>query len=138
MKKKLHLHYVLVCAIIWIGLSFEQGFSQTNLVQNPTADFWTFNTGENADAFDMTPNATLFDNAEVEITSPYRFDAEDNPNGWRNTDLEGYISTNYGGNEQPATTGDGTYDENGIKTRGLKLSSSDRRVYQLVKVTQGT
>ena len=84
----------------------------------------------------MTPNSKIIDNSGAEITSPYKYTSE-NANGWYNGDLETYIANNYGSNEQPGTTGDGAYDDSGTRTRGLKLASADRRIYQLVQVEQG-
>ncbi|TVZ57321.1 putative secreted protein (Por secretion system target) [Lutibacter sp. Hel_I_33_5] len=116
-------------------------FAQTELVKNGTCDDHgtgsdTSNTGDNADAWDMTPNSTL----NGDITSPYRYDADDNPTGWRNDDLETYLETTYasGGsvNEQPGSTSDGTYNDT-EKTRGVKLYGVTRRLYQRVVVEAG-
>ena len=110
--------------------------SNENLIQNPSAEYYTSNTADNSDAFDMTPNSKIIDNSGAEITSPYKYTSE-NANGWYNGDLETYIANTYGSNEQPGTTGDGAYDDSGTRTRGLKLASADRRIYQLVQVEQG-
>lgn len=118
-------------------LCFNHGFSQTNLIQNPTADFYTFSRNENADAFDMTPPPTLIDNSEATATSPYLYNENTNPYGWNNTALEAYISERYGNSEQPASTADGSFYNSNTRTRALKLYGHDRRIYQLIQVTQG-
>jgi len=100
-------------------------------VLNGTFDEYTVNTGDNADAWDMTPNSTVVDNNGNTIDSPYRA-------LWNNTELNAYIDATYCTNEQPATTSDGTYNAAGEKTRGAKFSNSCRRLYQLVEVRQGT
>ena len=94
-------------------------------VLNGTFDEYTNTTGDNADAWDMTPPSTVIDNNGNEIPSPYQ-------PLWNNTDLNAYIDATYCTNEQPATTSDGT---NG--TRGAKFSESCRRLYQVVQVEQG-
>lgn len=104
-------------------LTVAQGFIVQ--VLNGAFDEYTFNTGDNADAWDMTPNSTVEDNDGNTISSPYQ-------PLWNNTDLNDYIDATYCTNEQPATTGDGA---NG--TRGAKFSNSCRRLYQLVQVEQG-
>ncbi|TXN35230.1 PKD domain-containing protein [Flagellimonas hymeniacidonis] len=80
-------------------------------------------TGDNADAWDMTPNPTILDESGAEIPSPYT---------WRNEDLNDYIDGAYCTNEQIGSTSDGN---NG--TRGGKISNSCRRLYQPVQVEQG-
>ena len=95
-------------------------------VLNGSFDEFTANTGDNADAWDMTPNSTVEDNNGNTIDSPYRA-------LWNNTDLNDYIDATYGSNEQPATTSDGSFVD-GTKTRGAKFSSNSRRLYQLVEV----
>jgi len=82
-------------------------------------------TGDNADAWDMTPNSTIKDDAGNDIPSPYRA-------LWNNSDLNAYIDATYCTNEQPGSTSDGN---NG--TRGGKLSNACRRLYQVVTVEQG-
>ena len=99
------------------------------VVQNGTADDWTKNTGDNADAWDMTPNSTIEDNTGAEIASPYRAI-------WYNSELNDYIDATYGTNEQPGSSSDGSYVD-GVKTRGVKLSNSSRRLYQVVAVEPG-
>lgn len=103
-------------------LVVSQGFVVQ--VLNGTFDEFTFNTGDNADAWDMTPNPTVVDNSGATIDSPYRA-------LWNNPLLNNYIDATYGTNEQPGSTSDG----NG--SRGGKLSNSSRRLYQLVTVEQG-
>lgn len=109
-------------------ITVAQGFVVQ--VLNGTFDEFTANTGDNADAWDMTPNSTVVDNDGNTIDSPYR-------PLWNNTDLNAYIDVTYGTNEQPATTSDGTYN-GATKTRGAKFSSSSRRLYQRVQVEAGT
>ena len=104
-------------------LTVAQGFIVQ--VLNGTFDEYTNNTGDNADAWDMTPNSTVVDNDGNTIDSPYR-------DLWNNTDLNAYIDATYCTNEQPGSTSDGN---NG--TRGGKLSNNCRRLYQLVQVEQG-
>ncbi|MFD1294403.1 PKD domain-containing protein [Lutibacter holmesii] len=99
------------------------------VVQNGTADDWTKNTGDNADAWDMTPNSTIEDNDGNTIDSPYRAI-------WYNKELNNYIDATYGTNEQPGSSSDGTYID-GVKTRAVKLSNSSRRLYQVVAVEPG-
>jgi hypothetical protein len=127
-------------------------FAQTELVQNGTADDFinasnetgppviVKNVDDNADAWDMTPNSTVVDNSGAEVASPYRYDADDNPTGWRNDDLETYLEVTYnaGGsvNEQPGSTSDGNYNAT-EKTRGVKLYGETRRLYQRVVVEAG-
>jgi len=121
-------------------LCLNYGWSQ-ELVKNGTCDDHgtgsdTSNTSDNADAWDMTPNSTL----NGDITSPYRYDATNNPDGWRNDALEDALELKYLGmagslDEQPGSTSSGN---NG--TRGVKLyddgnpviTGSSRRLYQRV------
>lgn len=107
--------------------SMEVAVAEGFIVQvlNGTFDEFTFETGDNADAWDMTPNSTVVDNNGNTVDSPYR-------PLWRNTDLNDYIDATYCTNEQPATTGDGV-----AGTRGAKFSNSCRRLYQLVEVQPG-
>ena len=117
-------------------------FAQTNLVLNGSCDEHTGNNGssttDNADAWDMTPNSTIMDesNPSVEIDSPYRAI-------WYNSDLDTYLGDTSGDtNEQPGSTSDGNWDysagaDAGVKTRGVKLYSAGRRLYQVVAVTAG-
>ncbi|MDV7186449.1 T9SS type A sorting domain-containing protein [Lutibacter sp. TH_r2] len=136
-------------ALLVFCLCLNFGYSQTELVKNGTCDEHgtgipetdTSDTSDNADAWDMTPNSTL----NGGITSPYRYDEDDNPDGWRNDALETYIedtyttdpADEYGTDEQPGSTSNGNND-----TRGVKLyddadgkpviTQSTRRLYQRV------
>ncbi len=94
-------------------------------VLNGTFDEYTNNTGDNADAWDMTPNSTVVDNNGNTIPSPYQ-------PLWNNSDLNAYIDATYCTNEQIGSTSSGN---NG--TRGGKISNSCRRLYQVVAVEQG-
>jgi len=83
-------------------------------------------TGDNADAWDMTPNSTIKDCDGNDIPSPY------DPL-WDNGALDSWLEGFYGdGSEQAGSTSDGN---NG--TRGAKLGESGRRLYQVVTVQQG-
>ena len=96
-------------------------------VLNGTFDEYTVNTGDNADAWDMTPNSTVIDNNGNEIPSPY------DPL-WDNSALDSWLEGFYGDNsEQAGSTSDGN---NG--TRGAKLDETGRRLYQVVTVQQGS
>lgn len=96
-------------------------------VFNGTFDEYTFNTGDNADAWDMTPNSTVVDNSGNTVDSPY------NPL-WSNSGLDSWLNSFYGDDsEQPSSTSDGA---NG--TRGGKLNEASRRLYQVVQVQQGS
>jgi len=95
-------------------------------VLNGTFDEYTFNTGDNADAWDMTPNSTVVDNDGNTIPSPY------DPL-WDNGALDSWLDGFYGDNsEQAGSTSDGN---NG--TRGAKLDERGRRLYQVVTVQAG-
>lgn len=140
-------------ALVVFCLCFNYASSQ-ELVKNGTCDEHgtgamgdTSNTSDNADAWDMTPNSTL----NGGITSPYRYDATNNPDGWRNQALEDWLEDEYDFtdtfdmtdavgqdvDEQPGSTSSG----NG-GTRGVKLyddedgdpvvTESTRRLYQKV------
>ncbi|WP_341222335.1 hypothetical protein [Polaribacter atrinae] len=87
------------------------------------------NTGDNADAWDMTPNSSVEDNSGNTVDSPFRA-------LWNNTALNAYIDVAFGTNEQPGSSSDGSY-VNGSKTRAVKLSNTSRRLYQLVQVEAG-
>ncbi|WP_298346724.1 PKD domain-containing protein [uncultured Algibacter sp.] len=101
------------------------------IVQNSTCNDHTSNTGDNADAWDMTPNSTVVDDNLGTIDSPYRA-------LWRNTDLNAYIDATFCTNEQPGSTSDGNkFGPNAGGGRGVKLSNSCRRLYQLVNVEPG-
>ncbi|UII80684.1 PKD domain-containing protein [Flagellimonas sp. CMM7] len=105
-------------------LVVSQGFVVQ--VLNGTFDEYTFNTGDNADAWDMTPNSTLVDNDGNTIDSPYR-------PLWFNEDLQDWLEIEFSDDsEQPGSTSDGNND-----TRGGKLEEPSRRLYQVVQVQQG-
>lgn len=96
-------------------------------VLNGTFDEFTVNTGDNADAWDMTPNSTVVDNSGNTVPSPY------DPL-WDNGALDSWLNSFYNdSSEQPSSTSDGN---NG--TRGGKLNEASRRLYQVVQVQQGT
>ncbi|MGX1930599.1 PKD domain-containing protein [Flagellimonas sp. 2504JD4-2] len=106
-------------------LVVSQGFVVQ--VLNGTFDEFTVNTGDNADAWDMTPNSTVVDNDGNTIPSPY------DPL-WDNGALDSWLEAEYGDNsEQAGSTSDGN---NG--TRGAKLDETGRRLYQVVTVQQGS
>ncbi|MDC7243287.1 MAG: PKD domain-containing protein [Sphaerochaetaceae bacterium] len=101
------------------------------VVQNSTCNDHTSNTGDNADAWDMTPNSTVIDDELGEIDSPYRAI-------WYNSELNGYIDDTYCTNEQPGSTSDGNkFGPEAGGGRGVKLSNSCRRLYQVVAVEPG-
>lgn len=101
------------------------------IVLNSTCNDWTKNTGDNADAFDMTPNSTVEDNDGNTIDSPYKAI-------WSNSDLNAYIDATYCTSEQPSSTSDGNkFGSLAGSGRGLKLNSSCRRLYQVVAVEPG-
>ena len=96
------------------------------VVLNGTFDEFTFNTGDNADAWDMTPNSTVVDNSGATIDSPFA-------PLWRNSDLDTWLAGFYGDDsEQAGSTSDGNND-----TRGAKLDERGRRLYQVVQVEVG-
>ena len=99
------------------------------VVLNGTADEFTSNTGDNADAWDMTPNSTVVDNNGATIDSPYRA-------LWHNPDLNAYIDATYCTNEQPGSTSDGNKFAQ-LGDRGVKISNNCRRLYQVVEVEVG-
>ena len=100
-------------------------------VLNSECNDHTATTGDNADAWDMTPNSTVIDDVLGEIDSPYRAI-------WYNTDLNAYIDATYCTNEQPGSTSDGNkFGPNAGGGRGVKLSNSCRRLYQVVTVEPG-
>lgn len=134
-KTLLFLSFIIISAL---------SYGQTNLVLNGTGDEHgtgsdSSNTSDNADAFDMTPNSTL----NGDIVSPYRYNADNNPNGWYNSGLADWLETNCGdSDEQPGSTSDGSWDysagaDQGVITRGLKINESCRRLYQLITVEAG-
>ena len=95
-------------------------------VLNGTFDEYTSNTGDNADAWDMTPNSTVVDNDGNTIPSPY------DPL-WDNGDLDSWLDTFYGDNSEQA----GSTSEGNNGTRGAKLDEPGRRLYQVVAVQVG-
>ena len=124
-KKPSNLFMLLVCCFC-----FNISYGQTNLVLNGTADEYTSEPNDNADAFDMTPSSKIIDNTGTEVDSPFRA-------LWNNSALDSWLDTNCGDNsELPASTSDGNY-VNGEKTRGYKLNEACRRLYQVVEVVQG-
>ena len=108
-------------------ISSDYGWSQ-NLILNGSADEWL--GSDNADAFDMTPPSTIINLANEAVDSPFRA-------LWYNTDLDTYINGAYGKDEQPGSASEATYQD-GVITRGFKLYSSSRRLYQEIAVTAGT
>ncbi|MCB4799478.1 PKD domain-containing protein [Neotamlana laminarinivorans] len=101
------------------------------IVQNSECNDHTATTGDNADAWDMTPNSTVIDDDLGEIESPYRA-------LWNNSDLNAYIDANFCTNEQPGSTSDGNkFGPNAGGGRGVKISEACRRLYQLVAVEPG-
>ncbi|GAA4269340.1 PKD domain-containing protein [Hyunsoonleella aestuarii] len=95
-------------------------------VLNGTFDEYTVNTGDNADAWDMTPNSTVVDNDGNTVTSPYRA-------LWSNGALDSWLDTFYGDNSEQA----GSTSEGNNGTRGAKLDEPGRRLYQVVTVQAG-
>lgn len=95
-------------------------------VLNGTFDEYTSNTGDNADAWDMTPNSTVVDNDGNTIPSPY------DPL-WDNGALDSWLEGFYGDNSEQA----GSTSEGNNGTRGAKLDEPGRRLYQVVTVQQG-
>ncbi len=95
-------------------------------VLNGTFDEYTVNTGDNADAWDMTPNSTVVDNDGNTIPSPY------DPL-WDNGALDSWLEGFYGDNSEQA----GSTSEGNNGTRGAKLDEPGRRLYQVVTVQAG-
>ena len=95
-------------------------------VLNGTFDEYTVNTGDNADAWDMTPNSTVVDNDGNTIPSPY------DPL-WDNGALDTWLDGFYGDNSEQA----GSTSEGNNGTRGAKLDEAGRRLYQVVTVQAG-
>lgn len=102
------------------------------IVLNGTANDWTNNTGDNADAWDMTPNSTIVDNSGSTEDSPYRAI-------WYNSDLADWLASNCGdADEQPGSTSDGNkFGANAGGGRGVKINEACRRLYQVVEVEVG-
>lgn len=83
-------------------------------------------TGDNADAWDMTPNSTIKDCDGNNIPSPY------DPL-WDNGALDSWLDGFYGDDSEQA----GSTSEGNNGTRGAKLDEPGRRLYQVVTVQQG-
>lgn len=83
-------------------------------------------TGDNADAWDMTPNSTIKDCDGNNIPSPY------DPL-WDNGALDSWLDSLYGDDSEQA----GSTSEGNNGTRGAKLDEAGRRLYQVVTVQQG-
>ena len=100
------------------------------IVQNGTADNHQNTTGDNADAWDMTPNSTVVDDILGTIDSPYKAI-------WSNSALDDWLKDNCGDDsEQPGSTSDGNKFA-GLGDRGVKLNEACRRLYQVVNVEVG-
>jgi len=95
-------------------------------VLNGTFDEYTVNTGDNADAWDMTPNSTVVDNDGNTVPSPY------DPL-WDNGALDSWLEGFYGDDSEQA----GSTSEGNNGTRGAKLDEPGRRLYQVVQVQAG-
>jgi len=83
-------------------------------------------TGDNADAWDMTPNSTIKDCDGNNIPSPY------DPL-WDNGALDSWLDGFYGDDSEQA----GSTNEGNDGTRGAKLDEAGRRLYQVVTVQVG-
>ena len=102
------------------------------IVLNGTADDFQNETGDNADAWDMTPNSTVKLDSDGGATSasPYRA-------LWYNSDLDSWLETAFGDNsEQPGSSSDGNKFA-GLGDRGVKINEASRRLYQVVEVEVG-
>ena len=102
------------------------------IVLNGNCNDHTVETGDNADAWDMTPNSTVVDDVLGVIDSPYRAI-------WNNTALQDWLETNCGDDsEQPGSTSDGNkFGPNAGDGRGVKINETCRRLYQVVTVEPG-
>ncbi|CDF80454.1 conserved hypothetical protein [Formosa agariphila KMM 3901] len=135
-QKSNALYYLLV-----LFLCFNYGYSQ-ELVKNGSCDDFQDETGDNADAWDMTPNSTVKLNGAngVESPSPYKYDEDNNPDGWSNDALEDALEIKYLGeagslDEQPGSTSSGNNDTRGVKLYddgNPSITGSSRRLYQRV------
>jgi len=97
------------------------------VVLNGTGDDLTIKESDNADAFDMTPPSTIYDDPDTE-PSPYT---------WENSDLDAWLTTNCGDDsEQPGSTSDGNVFAQ-LGDRGYKISEACRRLYQPIAVEVG-
>jgi PKD repeat protein len=83
-------------------------------------------TGDNADAWDMTPNSTIKDCDGNNVPSPY------DPL-WDNGALDSWLDGFYGDDSEQA----GSTSEGNGGTRGAKLDEAGRRLYQVVTVQAG-
>ena len=116
-------------------------FAQTNLVLNGTCDDFQEVTGDNADAWDMTPNSKvkLDGGGGEESESPYAAI-------WKNQTLEDALEAKYfpgienpSLDEQPGSTSSGKDGTRGVKLYddggqgGDFIGGSSRRLYQLVQ-----
>lgn len=100
------------------------------IVLNGTGDEFQGTTGDNADAWDMTPNSTVNDDNLGTIDSPYRA-------LWSNSELDDWLAANcVDTDEQPGSTSDGNKFA-GLGDRGLKINEPCRRLYQVVTVEAG-
>ena len=102
------------------------------VVLNSTCNDHTTETGDNADAWDMTPNSSVVDDILGTIDSPYRAI-------WYNSDLADWLAANCGdADEQPGSTSDGNkFGPLAGGGRGVKLNEACRRLYQVVAVEPG-
>ncbi|WP_081817005.1 T9SS type A sorting domain-containing protein [Polaribacter sp. Hel_I_88] len=110
--------------------------AQTELVLNGTCDDFQEETGDNADAWDMTPNSKVKLDGEngAESDSPYAAI-------WKNDALEDALEIKYLGaagslDEQPGSTSSGNNGTRGVKLYddgNPSITGSSRRLYQLVK-----
>jgi PKD repeat protein len=97
------------------------------IVLNGTGDELTLKESDNADAFDMTPPSTIYDDPDTE-PSPY---------AWENSALDDWLATNCGDDsEQPGSTSDGNKFAQ-LGDRGYKINEACRRLYQPVAVEVG-
>ncbi|WP_066224749.1 T9SS type A sorting domain-containing protein [Formosa haliotis] len=126
--------------LLGLFLCFNYGYSQ-ELVKNGTCDEFQTETSDNADAWDMTPNSTVkYDGDSETSPSPYRYDADNNPDGWYNSALETALAIKYLGeegsiDEQPGSTSSGNNDTRGVKLYDdgdPAITGSSRRLYQRV------
>ena len=83
-------------------------------------------TGDNADAWDMTPNSTIKDCDGNDIPSPYA-------PLWDNDALDSWLDVFYGDDSEQA----GSTSEGNNGTRGAKLDEPGRRLYQVLPVQAG-
>ncbi|MFY0598905.1 MAG: PKD domain-containing protein [Cyclobacteriaceae bacterium] len=97
------------------------------IVLNGTGDDLTIKTSDNADAFDMTPPSTIYDDPDTQA-SPYT---------WSNSTLDTWLKDNCtDDSEQPGSTSDGNKFAQ-LGDRGYKINEACRRLYQPVTVEVG-